>query len=330
VPNEGEETFGSFAERLGIGANQTYGLTNVADETTEILSAGGTSHFGAVPLRAPSDSQSDVLVAFGPSGVETLPFDDAAGEFSEFVAIDPPGATSVFDAAPFAGDTNASGLVIARQDRVESREFSSDTAVDGLVDGSIAISGQALTTAGAVGVVVSAFAMSSTGPALVATEGVSGTSDGQLFHWTADDPDVVTLIGSTGDTPRRIRGAKVGDTWLLAVSNFGDSTMTIVRQAGTAAPTITGSVNLSGQPVGIDAAATTAGSAVAFVATGFDTDTFSIVEIAEDGSVAGNTSTDLDPSEVDAPGHAAWLADGAIAISGNASNSILIEPDMLP
>ncbi len=145
----------------------------------------------------------------------------------------------------------------------------------------------------------------------------------------ADDPEKLTLIGSTGDTPRRIRGVKIGETWLLAVSNFGDSSLTLIRRDGSSAPTITGSVALSGQPVGIDAKATSDGAA-AFVATGFDTDTFSIVKVATDGSVVSNTSTALDPSEVEAPAHAVWLDDGAVAISGNASNTVLIVPDVLP
>jgi hypothetical protein len=325
----GQQTFGSSAERIAVAANQTYGFIDVANGTTEVIDSGDTSHFGIVPLRAPSDPHSDVLIAFGETGIEVNSFVDDDGEFSPFVQFDPQNSTRVFDAVPYAGDADAVGVIVAREDRVESREFPSDPAVPGLADGSITIVGQAFVDAGGESVVVSAFSLSSTGPVLVATEGVPGTSNGQLFYWTADEPDALTLIGSTGDTPRRIRGIQIGDTWLLAVSNFGDSTLTLVRVEGTSMPTITGSVDLSGQPVGIDAMETTDGAA-AFVATGFDTDTYSIVKVATDGSVVSNTSTDLDPAEVDAPGHAVWLSDGAIAISGNASNTVLIVPNMLP
>jgi hypothetical protein len=116
---------------------------------------------------------------------------------------------------------------------------------------------------------------------------------------------------------------------VLGVSNYGDATLTLVLADGSATPTIAGTADLGGQPVGIDAMATNDGAA-AFAATGFDTDTYTIVKVATDGSVVSNNTTALDTSEVDDPGHVIWLEDGAIAISGNASNTVLIVPDMLP
>ena len=324
-----EDLYGSSNERLAIAGSQTYCLLDITAGTAELLSVGSAAHFGAVPLVAPVDSQMDTLIAFGPAGLEILRFDDEAGAFSEFAQIDPPNSTAVFDVVPFADDPLAAGVVVARPEQVQSRVYDDDPTSSILVDGQIAVSAAALTDGGAIGNVVSAFAYSATGPVLIVTEGVPDTSPGQVFFWTADNADTATLIGATGDTPRRVRGVQIGGTWVLAVSNFGGSSLTLLTGTGDAQPTIAGTVDLAGQPIGIDAAETSSGAA-AFVATGFDTDTFSVVTVATDGSVVDNTSTALDPNEVDAPGHAIWLDDGSIAISGNASNTVLIEPDVLP
>jgi len=322
---DGVPAFDATGERIVVSASSSYGIVDLETGTTQVVSSGGAAHFGAVPLIAPHDSQSDVLVAFGPNGLEIRPFISADGAFSPFAQVDPPSATAVFDVTPYAGADDATGVVVARSDQVTSREYSGDAAVDGLQDGAIEISAAALSSAGATGDVVSAFALSATGPVLVVTDG----SPGAVFHWTADDPDNLTTVGNVGGSPRRIRGVKLGDAWILGVSNFADSTLTLVRVDSAGGATITGTETLGGQPVGIDAAQTADGAA-AFVATGFDTDTVTVLKVSADGVVLSNTTTNLDPAEVDAPGHAAWLADGSLAISGHESNTVLILPEMLP
>lgn len=325
-----DEIFGGSAERLVIAADQTYGVVDVAAGTTEVVSSGDAAHFGVVPLAGGSDAQLDVLVAFGAGGLEIRPFDPDIQEFSIFAQFDPANSAAVFDVVPYAGDPGARGVVVARSNEVESREYSSDLTLDGLNEGPIAISPSVIASLGSqAGAVVSAFAFTPTGPVVVATEGDPNSGPGALYFWTAADSDTLTLIGDAGNTPRRIRGVEIDGTWILAVSNFGDSTITLLTGDGTSVPAITETAMLGGKPIGIDIA-TTADGRGAVIASGFDTNTYTVVTVDLDGTVSQNTTANFDPAEIQGPGHAIWLNDGAAAFSGNTSNTVLILPDLLP
>jgi hypothetical protein len=130
---------------------------------------------------------------------------------------------------------------------------------------------------------------------------IDGTP-GKLWITKPGTNDVGTLVGNTGNSPRRIRCLPSHN--LCAVSNFASDTLTIVQWNGLGNASIVGEVAVGDGPVGIDLVA--AGANVKVISTGFNDDTYTITTLEPDGDQISNVTT---PSPVGCnnPGHAIWL-----------------------
>lgn len=164
------------------------------------------------------------------------------------------------------------------------------------------------------GNVVTAVAMSRSGPRLAVTDGQPGA----LYVHSGGDADAGVKVGDVGDDPRRIRG--VGD--LFAVGNFGGDSLTLVRWDGGSSPVIESTVAVGDGPVGIDVREIA--GVYAIVSTGFNDGTYSITLVDRTTHEVLRNESFAVPAGVTNPGHAIWLDDTHVAITGNTSDSVAV------
>lgn len=316
-------------ERLWLlaGAN-TYAIVDPTTGAARRVFSSGVPHFGAVGLNDPGTDGRDMIIGYGPFGVEVSTYDPATDDFPITQVDGGSGDLTVTDVQPYGGDDDAIGAVVTRfgKNAIESIEFKPGDPNLIYAQGPIQLPVGVISGAGATGRVVSACALSREGPVLLVTEGAPGAAPGELYYWTIDNPGSIAFVGLVGDSPRRIR-CKNG---LAVVTNYGDGAITIIRISGAGGlPEVVGTVTVGGQPVGLDLAQTTDG-ALAALTTGFDNDTYTVTVLSPVGAVLSNTTTPFGALDCDSPGFGGWGPDGSAIFSCRDSNTLVTVPGLLP
>lgn len=256
--------------------------------------------YGALPLLFDDGSAiHESLFSFGPEGGVVSPWDAVEyAAFSKLVLIFQNVTDAVRPTASAAGDE----LVIC-SGTVSSLRFD-PTADDWAVEDLASV---------VPGTAVSATARTLGGDRLLVVDGAPGV----LYLHTGAPTDPPVEIGEVGDAPRRIRGT--GD--FQVITNHGSDSVTVVDWRDPT-PVILGSVDVGDGPVGCDVRLIPEG--IALVTTGFNDDTYTITVFdAEDYTVVSRV-TQAVPLGVTGPGHAIWIDDTHVAISGKTSDSYAV------
>lgn len=124
------------------------------------------------------------------------------------------------------------------------------------------------------------------------------------YDVTGDTPTRLTQL-DLGTQPRRIRCD--GERSICAVSDFADSTITLVAWDGGSAPVITDTVAVADGPVGIDI------REGYVVSAGYNDNQLSTIRLADDGT-ADAVVTEALHEGCEQPGHAALLGEPAGAV----------------
>lgn len=268
-----------------------YVVSDLTDGTVvrNELGNGVGPFFGAVPISAdpPGPNSSAGIFAFGPNGAFIRSYDPAAGDFSAFAFSFQTGKTDV---------SNAGGALTGGE------QVFVDASGVGFVglnpaNGSYEPTAETISIPG--GEQVSAFEQTAGGPVLVITR---DPTMGSLF-FAPRDGSAPTFVGPVGRDARRIR-CREG---ICAVTSFAGDSLTIISWDGVTMPTIVGDVAVGDGPVDLDLA-TLANGDVLVGSTGFNDNTWTLTEIAPDGSVVSNTTQAVDAG-CTSPGHLAFFTD---------------------
>ena len=277
---------GDFPSFLG----EFYAATPLRRSGSTVSQAGTGEREGLLTI-----GPSDAFLRLKPGGVWS--------DFGQLVVF----GQNVTDAVYLVGQEGGSDLLLSHGS-VTSLFF--DAGQDGWTSAPIAFFGTAITGGGAI----SAIARELDGQRLIVTNG----QPGQLQSHVGSNTTRTTWIGDTGDEPRRIRAAGR----LAAISNFGSGTLTLVRWETDGTVEILGTVAVGDSPIGLDVRET--GTDYRIVSTGFNDDTLTITIVEKTGLTVVSSTTVATPAGVTGPGHAIWLDDTHIALTGNTSNNFAI------
>jgi len=249
--------------------------------------------FGAAPIsQSPPGPNSGA--AFFPFG--TSPYLDnyypADGDFSSLVFNFMNGITDV---------SNAGGSLTA-DEQLYVDVFGVNFVSFDNVAGSYQPTSETIPASGiGSGAQVSAFEQTAGGPVLVVTRNMSGK--GRLYY-APRDASSPTDVGAVGSDARRIRCA----AGVCAVTSFADDLLTIALSDGINPPTIIGDVKVGDGPVDLALKVLNNGD-VLIGSTGFNDNTWTLTEIASDGSTVSNTTLQVDDGCTN-PGHISFFEDG--------------------
>ena len=267
--------------------------------------------FGVAPLHRSGSTVSQAgageregLLTLGPTQAFFRPKDNGVwSDFGQLVLFN----QSVTDAVYLVGQEGGADLLLSHGS-VTSLFF--DAAQDTWTSAPLAFFGTAITGGGAI----SAIARTLDGQRLIVTDG----RPGQLQSHVGSTTTRTTFVGDTGNDPRRIRAAGR----LAVISNFGSDTLTLVRWETDGTLEILGTVAVGDGPVGIDVRETDADYRI--VSTGFNDDTLTVTIIEKTNLTVVSSTTVAAPTGVTNPGHAIWLDDTHIALTGNTSSNYAI------
>ncbi len=173
---------------------------------------------------------------------------------------------------------------------------------------------------------------------LVAGSNTSGPGELWFVDRSRQDPLTgtqasATLVGTLGRDPRRLRcGTEPlnGSLHLCAISDFRDSTVTLLTWDGMNAPTLGPAIAVGDGPVGIDV------FGHRIVVAGFNDDSYTLLTVNPADPLKPGSATTLKRALADTPavaactrpGHAVFVRDAArrIAISCNGSNGVAVIP----
>ena len=173
---------------------------------------------------------------------------------------------------------------------------------------------------------------------LVAGGSTSGPGELWFVDRSSQDPLTgtqasATLVGTLGSDPRRLRCGTAplnGALHLCAISDFQDSTVTLLTWDGMNAPTLGPTIAVGDGPVGIDV------YGHRIVVAGFNDDSYTLLTVNPADPLLPGGVTVLKRVLADTPavaactrpGHAVFVGDAArrIAISCNGSNGVAVIP----
>lgn len=311
-----------------VAGSSSFALVNMDNRANLELLSTGSEHFGAIGIVDPSGGGNDLVVAFGPAGIETVAYDVNGGGFGEIEADTATGNPTVTDVSHYGSDPAASGVVIARfgGNRVESLSFDTEALDGSFGPGAINISNAVFVDANASGKVVSACALTADGPVVVVTQGVLNAQPGEMYVWHSDDPEELELLGNVGDDPRRVRCLN----GLIVVTSFADSTLTTARlDPEIGMPLVVETIDVGGAPIGVDLAETSDGM-IAALTTGFDNGTYTVTVISPDGHMESSTTADFGNLACAGPGFGVWGPDGEGFFTCHGSDTLVGVPALLP
>ena len=288
----------SFANLSGdmlaaFAGAEGYVVSDLATGEVKRTKTGAAPFLGAVPIsQAPPgpDREAEIFL-FGSS-----PFIDYyypnTGDFGGFVLTFPNAITDV---------SNAGGALTADEQLYVDTFGVSFVAFDSTA-GSYQPTSEMIPASGiGGGTQVSAFEQTAGGPVLVVTR-VAAPGAGRLF-FAPRDSTAPTDVGAVGPDARRIRCAAS----VCAVTSFAGDELTIALWDGANLPTIIGNVTVGDGPVDLDLVVLTNGD-VRIGSTGFNDNTWTLTEIASDGSVVSNTTLPVDAGCTN-PGHLSFFED---------------------
>jgi len=281
---------GMTGDLLGVfseGETNSYLISDLSSTNRDFLrrmrvDATGTVR-GATPMVSPVEAarNGDAIILFG-TGTDATSvdnYDPGTGQWT-----DTPISGSGSDASQAGGALDGGEVVLTQLDGVH---FITQTQAGPFMPTAEVIPGTSL---GGNGGPISAFEASAGGPVLVASIAPLGSSpaNGSLFLALRDGSAPVE-VGKVGVEPRRVRCLN----GICVVTNNTDNTVTIILWDGVNMPTIVGTAPVGNGPVGLDLATLSDGNTV-IGTTGYNDNTYTLTEVASDGSVVSSTTQSVD------------------------------------
>lgn len=284
--------------------------------------------YGALVAEHPLGTGADVLFTHGSSGFSTRQFLPQTDDFGG-INVSFPVGQNITDAVHFGGALDATGILWTNFTRNKVRAhvwqdlgglFYTEASADLVTDFNVGFA------TGMVSAFTYGLDFGTSGALLPASTNWIATildgTPGQLWISNPQTPFVTgTLVGSVGDSPRRIRC--LPSTQICAVSNFASDSLTIVKWNGQAAASITGTAAVGDGPVGIGLRAD--GVNTLLISTGFNDNTYTVTTVDANGSITSSVTRPV-PAGCLNPGHAVWLPDqpGTAAMTCKGSNSYAV------
>ncbi|HKI86951.1 MAG TPA: hypothetical protein VKA53_09420 [Thermoanaerobaculia bacterium] len=267
---------------------------------------------GAVPISAGQEAARDgeAIIIFGTSDGDSS-VDNHDPITGQWTSTPIPGSGSDASQAGNSLTGTGSQLALANGATTSSGAEVVLTQLDGVHfiaqsgNGSFALTSEMIpaTSLGGNGGPISAFETTKGGPVLVASIAPLGSSppNGSLYFWPRHGAP--SEVGKVGVEPRRIRCLN----GICGVTNNTDNSLTILLWDGTTKPTIAGTTPVGDGPVGLDLATLSNGDTV-IGTTGYNDNTYTLTEVAADGSVVSSDTKPVDAGCY-APSHLAFFAD---------------------
>jgi hypothetical protein len=289
----------SFANLSGnmlavFSGAEGYAVSDLTTGEVKRTKTGTAPLFGAVPIsqNPPGADSAATVFTFGTSPFLDT-YDAAGGDFSNFV----------FTFTNSISDVSNAGGALTADEQLYVDVFGVNFVAFDTTAGSYQPTSEIIPANGiGNGTQVSAFEQTAGGPVLVVTR-VAAPGAGQLF-FAPRDATTPTAVGAVGADSRRIRCT----AGVCVVTSFVDNVLTIVLFDGINPPTIVGNASVGDGPVDVDLKALNNGN-VRVGSTGFNDDTYTLTEIAPDGSVVSNTTLPVDTGCTN-PGHLSFFEDG--------------------
>ncbi|MBI4651387.1 hypothetical protein HY745_08920 [Candidatus Desantisbacteria bacterium] len=151
--------------------------------------------------------------------------------------------------------------------------------------------------------------------ALIVTQGFG--IPGELWYGNINDTKGVK-VGEVGTWPKKIRGVN----GLCFVTNYQSNDLTVIKwPVSSIKPEILYNVPVGNGPVGIDLGIDK-DSTIHVLTTGFNDNTYTITQIAPDGSLKSNKTTTL--TNCNNPGHASFITKNKILITSYTDSTYVI------
>ncbi|MFT4571435.1 MAG: hypothetical protein ACI91F_002326 [Candidatus Binatia bacterium] len=302
------------------------GITVLSREFIDSFSPGTRSE--AVGLNDPVNGR-DVYFEVSNFGFATTVFEPEFNEFSGFFTVDP-GSNNFTDVRPTGNDPTGGEALATNFQGNEVLSIQPRATFGAAINDRI----NASALAGLDGHVISVYGETIDGPILGVTVGNEIDVPGNLFIHHGGPNDMATDLGDVGLSPRRIRCTNPMALGGCIVPNFGDDTMTAVTSDdGFGGGFTLTNIDIGDGPIGGDVVLLSDGegsgagesptAVFRAVTTGFFDNTFTVTDMAADGSVVDQDTFDA-PDTCLAPGHAMWLSTNQFAATCNGSDNLVV------